>query len=446
MGLFVTDTLLFTIDFTRFPGNSTEVKLEPGLHVIYGESGVGKSSLVQHLSGTHGNYPANFDLEIEKCPQMIQIVLQNPDSQIVSDTLDGELAFSLECNQTDSAAIQSAFLALKEEFPFAINGSRHPVTLSGGEKEILNIVTAFSTAPELIIMDDSLSFLNRRMKSFILEKIKQKLRANNQIVLWLTSDIDDLQYGASCWKLSLSSLSQFTPGKKPIFPCRKLMEGSLNLEIDSMSFDYKGERKLFKQMNCTVNNSRSLGIVGANGSGKTTLASLILGINHPDSGAIQLKLKGDNAPTMAYLDQFPERLIGEDTLENLLQKFLSIGKLQFHLRKKCITVMERNQIKWDLIKNKSSYDIPWSMLRIALIIILTHCEFDLLILDEPTFGLGWTQKVNLLQYLQRYLKQKHIIVISHDIEFVQSICNVVLSLDDDSITTSDLIQIERKDT
>ena len=149
---------------------------------------------------------------------------------------------------------------------------------------------------------------------------------------------------------------------------------------------------------------------------------------------------------MAYLDQFPERLIGEDTLENLLQKFLSIGKLQFHLRKKCITVMERNQIKWDLIKNKSSYDIPWSMLRIALIVILTHCEFDLLILDEPTFGLGWTQKVNLLQYLQRYLKQKHIIVISHDVEFVQNICNVVLSLDDDSITTSDLIQIERKDT
>ena len=440
------DTLLFTIDFTRFPGNSTEVKLEPGLHVIYGERGVGKSILVQHLSGTHGNYPGNFDLEIEKCPQMIQIVLQNPDSQIVSDTLDGELAFSLECNQTDSAAIQSAFLALKEEFPFSINGSRHPVTLSGGEKEMLNIITAFSTAPELIIMDDCLSFLNRRMKSFILEKIQQKLCANNQIVLWLTSDIDDLQYGASCWELSLSSLSKFTPGEKPMYPCCKLKKGSLNLEIDSMSFDYKDERKLFKQMNCTVNNSRSLGIVGANGSGKTTLASLILGINHPDSGAIQLKLKGDNAPTMAYLDQFPERLIGEDTLENLLQKFLSIGKLQFHLRKKCITVMERNQIKWDLIKNKSSYDIPWSMLRIALIIILTHCEFDLLILDEPTFGLGWTQKVNLLQYLQRYLKQKHIIVISHDVEFVQNICNVVLSLDDDSITTSDLIQVERKDT
>ena len=440
------DTLLFTIDFTRFPGNSTEVKLEPGLHVIYGESGVGKSSLVQHLSGTHGNYPGNFDLEIEKCPHMIQIVLQNPDSQIVSDTLDGELAFSLECNQTDSAAIQSAFLALKEEFPFSINGSRHPVTLSGGEKEILNIITAFSTAPELIIMDDCLSFLNRRMKSFILEKIQQKLRANNQIVLWLTSDIDDLQYGASCWELSLSSLSKFTPGEKPMYPCCKLKKGSLNLEIDSMSFDYKDERKLFKQMNCTVNNSRSLGIVGANGSGKTTLASLILGINHPDSGAIQLKIKEDNAPTMAYLDQFPERLIGEDTLENLLQKFLSIGKLQVHLHKKCITVMERNQIKWDLIRNKSSYDIPWSMLRIALIVILTHCEFDLLILDEPTFGLGWAQKVNLLQYLQRYLKQKHIIVISHDVEFVQNICNVVLSLDDDSITTSDLIQIERKDT
>ena len=108
--------------------------------------------------------------------------------------------------------------------------------------------------------------------------------------------------------------------------------------------------------------------------------------------------------------------------------------------------MERNQIKWDLIRNKSSYDIPWSMLRIALIVILTHCEFDLLILDEPTFGLGWAQKVNLLQYLQRYLKHKHIIVISHDVEFVNTICDTVLSLDNDSITTSDLKRIEREDT
>ena len=446
MGLFVIDTLLFTIDFTRFPGNSTEVKLKPGLHVIYGESGVGKSNLVQHLSGTHGKYPGNFDVEIQKCPNPIQIVLQNPDSQIICDTVDGELAFSLECNQTDSAAIQSAFLALKKELPFSVNGSRHPVTLSGGEKEILNIITAFSTEPELIILDDCLSFLNHGMKNFILENIQQKLFKNNQIVLWLTSDIDDLEYGVTHWELSLSALSQFNLGEKPMYPCCKLKKGSLNLEIDSMFFAYRDERILFKQMSCTVNNSRSLGIVGANGSGKTTLASLMIGINHPDSGVIKLKLEGGIAPTIAYLDQFPERLIGEKTLEDLLQEFLRIGKLQVHLHKKCITVMERTQIKWDLIRNKSSYDIPWSILRIALIVILTHCEFDLLILDEPTFGLGWEQKVNLLQYLQRYLKQKHLIVISHDVEFVNTICDTVLSLDNDSITTSDLKRIEREDT
>ena len=446
MGLFVINTLIFTIDFTRFSGNSTKVNLEPGLHVIYGESGVGKSSLVHHLSGTHGKYPGNFDLEIQKCPNLIQIVLQNPDSQIVSDTIDGELAFSLECNQTDSSAIQSIFSELKKELPFSVNGSRHPVTLSGGEKEILNIITAFSTAPELIIMDDCLSFLNHRTKNFMLENIQQKIYKNNQIVLWFTSDIDDLQYGVSHWELSLSALSQFTWNEKPMYPGCTLKKGSLNLEIDSMSFAYKDEKNLFNQLSCRINNSRSMGIVGANGSGKTTLASLMLGINHPDSGAIQLKLAGGVVPTIAYLDQFPERLIGEKTLENLLQEFLRIGKMSLYLCKKCITVMERNQIKWDLIKNKSSYDIPWSILRIALIIILTHCEFDLLILDEPTFGLGWKQKINLLKYLQRYLKQKHLIVISHDVEFIKTICDEVLPLDNDSIIPSDLKRIEREDT
>mgnify|MGYP000598493369 FL=1 len=335
---------------------------------------------------------------------------------------------------------------MKKELPFSVNGSRHPVTLSGGEKEILNIITAFSTAPELIIMDDCLSFLNHRTKNFMLENIQQKIYKNNQIVLWFTSDIDDLQYGVSHWELSLSALSQFTWNEKPMYPGCTLKKGSLNLEIDSMSFAYKDEKNLFNQLSCRINNSRSMGIVGANGSGKTTLASLMLGINHPDSGAIQLKLAGGVVPTIAYLDQFPERLIGEKTLEDLLQEFLRIGKLQVHLHKKCITVMERTQIKWDLIKNKSSYDIPWSILRIALIVILTHCEFDLLILDEPTFGLGWEQKINLLKYLQRYLKQKHLIVISHDVEFIKTICDEVLPLDNDSIIPSDLKRIEREDT
>jgi ATPase subunit of ABC transporter with duplicated ATPase domains len=65
----------------------------------------------------------------------------------------------------------------------------------------------------------------------------------------------------------------------------------------------------------------------------------------------------------------------------------------------------------------------------VLVIWLLNCEYDLVILDEPTFGLGRKQVINLARYLELYLKTKHLIIISHDIEFIQSFCDQTLDLD-----------------
>ena len=99
------------------------------------------------------------------------------------------------------------------------------------------------------------------------------------------------------------------------------------------------------------------------------------------------------------------------------------------LLNKCINRLNSYQINWEMVKGQPGLDIPWSTLRMALIIILAHCEYEVLILDEPTFGLGWEQKLILSRFFQEILHQKHLILISHDSTFVYAHCDQIYDLD-----------------
>jgi ATPase subunit of ABC transporter with duplicated ATPase domains len=78
-------------------------------------------------------------------------------------------------------------------------------------------------------------------------------------------------------------------------------------------------------------------------------------------------------------------------------------------------------------------DLPWSTLRLVLTIWLINCEYDVLILDEPTFGLGREQVLTLIRQLHLYLNNKYLIIISHDTEFIYTFCDRVYDLDQRTI-------------
>jgi ATPase subunit of ABC transporter with duplicated ATPase domains len=50
-------------------------------------------------------------------------------------------------------------------------------------------------------------------------------------------------------------------------------------------------------------------------------------------------------------------------------------------------------------------------------------------LDEPTFGLGWNQRVILRSFLRESMVKIHFMIVSHDIHFIQSTCDQIIDLD-----------------
>ena len=64
-------------------------------------------------------------------------------------------------------------------------------TLSGGEKQRVSLARAFLNNPELILMDESLSSLNLKMKFSIINAMNNYLLTNQQTLIYISHNIDE---------------------------------------------------------------------------------------------------------------------------------------------------------------------------------------------------------------------------------------------------------------
>jgi len=420
----------FDIFFEKF-NKKVQIKLPRGINVFYGESGSGKTELVNSLLGNKNFLSKNFLLSNKKIPFNLQLVFQNPENQIVCPNLLSELSFGLE-SQSQNRDLQANLKKLQSLLPFVDNWFRHPSTLSGGEMEILNIVTAFTSPSDAIFIDDGLSYLNQSIKKKWISWINEKY-GDKKTILWFTSDLSDLSYGNTRWELSLGNLKKIDKVQSLLPYSQIYSKGSLSITSDKLSFKFDDSNKtIIDNLNIEISKSRSLGIIGENGCGKTTFVKLLTSALKPSNGEINLNIANE-IPSTAVLNQFPERMLGPNTLDQLLQKLIENNKFDSQLVNSFVKKLQSHQIIWDTVKNKKTLYLSWSVVRIVLVIILSLSNFNLIVLDEPTFGLGFQQKIKLSQILKSILVNKHLILVSHDIEFIQNHCDHIINFDSKTV-------------
>jgi len=409
--------------------NFQKYSFPSGLHIIYGESDVGKSELIQLLASNVQSCESEL-FAIENCNILKNkiVIAQNPDFQIIGNTIEQELAFSLECHSNDSNEIQSKLKKIKNNLLLSGDLKRHPNTLSGGEKELLNIATAISQSPRVLLIDDSLSFLSSAVKERIVRKIFPK-HTKQSIIMWFTSDDYDLKFGDTKWEMTNSKLKSLIPQPQIKFPKVILPPGKLSLFINELDFSYDNQRPIFSNFSISKTHFRCLGITGENGSGKSTLAALLSKLEKPNAGSIKLKCKSRKNINLGYLDQFPEKTLGILSPNDFIKLLIKNNKLAGSQIHDISTILKSLDIDWYKVNNLHAIDLPWTTLRVILIVILTKCKYDLLIFDEPTFGMGNRQKQILFSHFNKYLMNKHLILISHDSKFIDELCDSKITLE-----------------
>lgn len=60
------------------------------------------------------------------------------------------------------------------------------------------------------------------------------------------------------------------------------------IEIENLSFSYGNEKQVLTDINVSVSNQVSLGLIGANGAGKSTLLKLLVGLLSDYRGQINI--------------------------------------------------------------------------------------------------------------------------------------------------------------
>ena len=435
--------LSFNIRFMKFRPEPVQVTFQEGLHIIYGESGSGKTAFLVRIAGKGPQLQReNFTITDLHYPGEAYVICQNPDHQIIGRTLQGELAFTAECAGLDPEKIEKIVTDGLDMLPYRFDPARNPAFLSGGEKELLNLVTAMQVRAQVILIDDGLSFLSVQNKEAFTARLKHWALAEKKIIVWVTSDWSDLEYSDSRWRLDLASLGTVTDREIQDYQPVTVPPGQLSLLARDLAFEYD-DREIFRSFNIHVSGCRSLGLLGDNGMGKTTLAGLCSGHLKPSSGQLQVTIDGMADILTGYVDQFPERLIQFKTPAELAETMIKNDIFDPGLSATFHNRLARFQIVWDRVADQRGIDLPWVTLRTLIVVLMAHCRYELLILDEPTFGLGRKQKVILRSFLKECMVTKHLFVASHDRNFVQSICDQIIDIDQNTYVHNKKINLER---
>ncbi len=217
-----------------------------------------------------------------------------------------------------------------------------------------------------------------------------------------------------------------------------------------------GAKPLYEDCNFHFEDTDKVGVVGVNGSGKSTLFKIILGIEKLDDGQIELP-----GLRLGYLPQEIKINKSHDnvTVWQYIAAARPIDELQEKLNKEyeklakypdSQTISKRIVELQDLIDSYDMASFDYELLRIVekmnlqpLIdtpmknlsggqkskVAFARVLFEnagLLLLDEPTNHLDVETKTFVANYLRNY--KGMILVISHDVEFLDTITNKTLFL------------------
>ena len=213
----------------------------------------------------------------------------------------------------------------------------------------------------------------------------------------------------------------------------------LALEGVTVSFD---GFKAVNELNLYVDKGEMRVIIGPNGAGKTTVLDLICGRTKVSDGSIKFKnqeITGRKEQDIVRLGigrKFQTPTIYEDltTFENLelsLPRGRNVAGALFW--KRTDEVIDRVHEVARMIFLEQLLDRPAETLshgqkqwlEIGMLLIQ---EPELLMLDEPVAGMSVSERARTAELLKEIIKNRSVIVIEHDMKFVESIASRVTVL------------------
>ena len=205
----------------------------------------------------------------------------------------------------------------------------------------------------------------------------------------------------------------------------------------NIDFEYIKNKPILTNINLKINNNDIIGLVGHIGSGKSTIGKLLVRLKDPTKGEIlmnNINIKNLNIDNLRdninYIPQHP-KLFNRTLFNNIIYGVKrtitekDIIKILDDLDVNNINKKFKSMLFESVGKNGSNLSGGQRQLVWLLRAILKNSK--VVILDEPTSSLDENSKKQVIKFIQKYTKNKIVILITHDkslLEYVNRIINM----------------------
>jgi energy-coupling factor transport system ATP-binding protein len=163
--------LSYTYERTATPAlDEIDLRFEPGkVYALLGRNGSGKSTLARCLNGLlvpGGGRVLSCGLDTSEPSNALEVsrrvamVFQNPDTQLVGETVEEEVAFGPENLGLSAAEIRERVDSSLELAGIADLAHRQPLRLSQGQKQLVALAGAVAMRPDFLVSDEATSMLD----------------------------------------------------------------------------------------------------------------------------------------------------------------------------------------------------------------------------------------------------------------------------------------------
>lgn len=431
--------------------------------LVVGSSGAGKSTFCRCVNGLIPHYSGGlFGGEVVVCgnstlgcsPEKIAryagMVFQDPESQLVSSSVEDELVFGLENLGLDEAEIEKRVSGVVEELGIQNLLGWKTRRLSGGEKQKTVLASVLAMEPEVLVLDEPTSQLDSEASSDLLNLLKKINRDLDLTVILVEHKFNlvldyvdrvfdlDQKKAISRKELAVKIGKEKTTSRghqpKNNFQAKKPL-----IEVAGLHYAYpESTEEALKGVNLRIHEGESIAITGRNGAGKTTLVKHFNGLLKPAMGEVFVSgtstkntATEEIAKTVGYLPQNPNDYLFSDTVEDELRFTLKSLKIKADERK-----ISEILDYFGLIAYRHSYPRDLSggeRQRVALAAILV-ANPKAIVLDEPTRGIDSESRRRLAELIKGLSVQgKTIILVTHDSDLVSETAERIVRIEDGKI-------------
>jgi energy-coupling factor transport system ATP-binding protein len=458
------------------------------------------NGLVPHFSGglLTGTITINGLNPVQATPQIMSrhvgFVFQDPEAQFVLDHVEDELAFALENVAMPPSEMRVRVEEVLDLLDLAHLRRRRLETLSGGERQRVAIAAVLAFRPQILVLDEPTSQLDPQSAEEVLHALA---RLNSDLgltvivaehrlervlpfadkLIYLAGDGDKLLVGsprqilpqidltpplvtlgrALKWKplpLTIKEGLRFsrswdkgrTISSSQPQPSEQI--GEPYLQAHQVEVIYNSQPVL-RGVNLEVWPGEIVALLGRNGAGKSTLLKSMVGLVRPSRG--QLKVAGRDVATaevtqicrmVGYLPQDPNTLLFAETVQEELLMTLRNHGLTLSKNKEHMDgwLLPQELLKWLGLTDKSEAyprDLSAGERQRVALGAITVTRPGALLLDEPTRGLDYLAKRQLVELLWRWRDEgMAILLVTHDVELAAAVASRVALLSQGEIIAS----------